>query len=78
MRKIDKFLAKLDGDIRRKIFETLEKIKAGNFSNLNLKKLQGSADAYRVRVGRIRIKFFMNANDIKINEIDFRSDTTYR
>ena len=77
MRKIDKFLLKLRRDVRLKILATLEQIQAGDFSGLDMKKLKGASDQYRVRVGRIRIKFVMNTSGTAVYDIDFRNDTTY-
>ncbi len=77
MRKIDKFLAKLPKDLRTKILAILKQMSAGDFSSLNLKKLKDRPDEYRVRVGRIRIKFYMNEDGIKVYDIQYRNDNTY-
>ena len=77
MNRIDKFLAKLTRELRLKILAVAEQILHGNFTGLNLKKLSGAEDQYRVRVGRIRIKFTMNKAGINIYYIGHRDDTTY-
>lgn len=77
MHKIDKFLAKLAREQRLKVLAAAEQILRGNFTGLNLKKLGGVADHYRVRVGRIRIKFTMSKDGINIYHIGYRDDTTY-
>ncbi len=78
MHKIDKFLARLDADRRQKVLAVVERIKNRNFSGLNIRKLQGSTETYRIRVGRIRIKFVINESDVHIFSIDNRGDNTYR
>ena len=77
MHKIDKFLAKLSREHRLKVLVASEHIQRGDFEGLNLKKLGGASDHYRVRVGRVRIKFTMNRGGINIYDIGFRGDTTY-
>lgn len=78
MHKIDKFLARLDADRRQKVLSIIERISKGDFVGLDTRKLKGSSDIYRVRIGRVRIKFVMNASGIRILNIDNRSDNTYR
>ncbi len=78
MHKIDKFLARLDADRRQKVLGIVERIKKGDFSGLDMRKLQGSSDVYRVRIGRVRIKFIMDASGIRIFSIDNRGENTYR
>lgn len=77
MHKIDKFLAKLTREQRLKILSVAEQILGGDFTGLNLKKLGGAEDEYRIRVGRIRIKFTMNKAGINIYYVGYRDDTTY-
>jgi mRNA-degrading endonuclease RelE of RelBE toxin-antitoxin system len=77
MHRIDKFLAKLDTERRQKVLDAVERIKARNFTGLNMKKLGGFVDEYRVRVGRVRIMFMMNDAEVRIYDIDNKSDHTY-
>ncbi len=77
MRRIDKFLAKLDNENRDKIFSILIRVRAGNFENLNLKKLSGYESRYRVRVGRYRILFETNNGAVQIIDVDKKNDNTY-
>ena len=62
---------------RQKLKDILNKIKTGNLTGLDLKKLQGREDIFRVRKGKIRIIFCKKINSIKILSIERRSDTTY-
>lgn len=77
MHKIDKFLARLDANRRQKVLTVIERINKGNFAGLDMRKLRGSSDIYRIRIGRVRIKFTMNTSGIRIFNIDNRSDNTY-
>jgi mRNA-degrading endonuclease RelE of RelBE toxin-antitoxin system len=78
MHKIDKFLARLDAATRQKVLSIVERISSGDFSGLDMRKLKGSSDIYRVRLGKVRIKFVMNASGIRIFSIDKRGESTYR
>lgn len=77
MDKIEKALQKLNQEERQKLKDILNKIKTGNLAELDLKKLQGREDIFRVRKGKMRIIFCKTRNSIKILSIERRSDTTY-
>ena len=77
MNKLDKFLFKLDKKIREVVKRVISLIISGDFSMLDMKKLKGSQNRYRVRVGRIRIIFEQTENGNKIQDISFRDDNTY-
>lgn len=57
MNKLDKFLSKLDKKTRLIVEEIVLLIIENNLAMLDLKKLKGSKDLFRVRVGKIRIIF---------------------
>ena len=78
MHKIDKFLKKLTRYDRAEIEKVLEKISIRDFSTLDLKKMQGERNLYRIRKGNIRIIFSLSANQIRIQSIQFRNEQTYR
>jgi mRNA-degrading endonuclease RelE of RelBE toxin-antitoxin system len=77
MNKLDKFLYKLDKKTRDIAGKAIVLILSGDFSMLDLKKLKGSENRYRVRVGRVRIIFDKTNNGNKIQDISFRNDNTY-
>ena len=77
MRKLDKFIAQLSRELALKVLAALRQIQNGDFTGLNLKKLSGMSDHYRVRIGRIRIKFTMSKNTVHIYYVGYRGDTTY-
>ena len=78
MHKIDKFLARLDVKLRQKVLAIAERIKNGDFVGLDMRKLKGLSNIYRVRVGRVRIVFAMDASGIRVLNIDNRAEDTYR
>lgn len=77
--RIRKFLQRLDEKRRSAIAEVIARMEAGDFSGLDIIKLGGAENEYRVRIGKVRIRFFMNANkQAVITNVDWRGDTTYR
>lgn len=79
MDKISKALKKLTDKEIRLTKELLFKIQAKDFTNLDLKKLRGYKNIFRVRKGKIRIIFRIDdLNEVIILAIERRTDTTYR
>ncbi|OGG94532.1 hypothetical protein A3G63_01100 [Candidatus Kaiserbacteria bacterium RIFCSPLOWO2_12_FULL_52_8] len=78
MHKIDKFLARLDANQRKKVLAIVERLDRSDLTGLDVRKLQGFPGLYRVRVGRIRVKFVMDISGIRILSIGHRSESTYR
>ncbi len=78
MDKIGKALQKLTAEEREIVKDILIKLKSQQFQSLNLKKLKGRNDIFRVRKGKIRIIYRTGPVDqISILSIERRSDTTY-
>ena len=79
MDKISKAFKKLTEKERNKIKQILQKINSGDFKNLDIKKLKGRDDIFRVRYGKIRIIYRMDENkNIFILIIEHRSEKTYK
>lgn len=78
MDKIRKALNKLNSKEKQKFKEILAQIKTGNFQGLDLKKLKGRNDIFRVRKGNMRIIFRKTVNSIKILTLERRSSKTYK
>lgn len=78
MNKIEKFLAKLDSHKRLFVLELMYRIKSGDLSNLNIKKLEGHDNLFRLKKGYFRIIFSKNSDEINIVSVDKRSEKTYR
>lgn len=78
MDKIAKALNKLSPRERKIVREILESLQSDNFKDLNIKKLKGYSDIFRVRKGKIRIIYrWLKTNDIYILAIERRTDVTY-
>ncbi len=78
MDKLQKALAKLSDKEAALVEEILLRVKARNFLGLNLVKLKGNKDLFRVKAGRIRVIFSMNFEGVKLLEVGYRSEKTYR
>ena len=57
MDKIQKLLNSLSNKEKLKIKEILLKIKSKNLESLDIKKLKGREDIFRIRKGKLRIIF---------------------
>lgn len=78
MDKMEKALRKFSDKERRKIKKILEQILNSNFIGLDIKKLKGRDDIYRIRKGNLRIIYRLdNDRKIYILAIERRSNTTY-
>lgn len=78
MDKISKFIASLSAKDQQSIIEVIAKIHTGDTSNLDIKKLQGYPDLFRVRIGKYRIICrFHKEYGFVIVEVKLRNDTTY-
>ena len=77
MDKIRKALNKLFDKERDSIRIILEKLHSGNTQGLNISKLKGHDDIFRIRKGKLRIIFRIEMGTIYLLKIDRRDDTTY-
>lgn len=78
MDKIKKALQRLSDKERESVKLILTKLSAGSFQGLDLVKLKGRKDIFRVRSGRLRIIFRMQGKVIFVLAIERRSENTYR
>jgi mRNA-degrading endonuclease RelE of RelBE toxin-antitoxin system len=78
MDKISKAIKKLSAKDAVKISEIIEMLISGNFNKLDIKKLKGFDDIFRVKKGSIRIIFKKEESDVKILSIGTRNDKTYK
>ena len=77
MDKIDKALNKLSEKERQKLKEILFQIAKGAFYGLDVKKLKGRKDVFRVRKASIRIIFRRLDHSIKVLTVERRTSKTY-
>jgi mRNA-degrading endonuclease RelE of RelBE toxin-antitoxin system len=79
MDKIKKVLEKLTAKERKKIKGILIEIKNHRFKGLDIKKLKGRDDIFRVRKGQIRVVYRIDEKGgVFILTIERRNDTTYK
>ncbi len=77
MDKIAKVLKKLASGEKEIVKAILVKINCHDFNGLDIKKLKGRQDIYRVRKGKIRIIYHVKDNKITILTLERRNDNTY-
>ncbi len=78
MRKLEKFLKKLTPKEREAVVLLLEGIISRQWEQLDLKRLTGHKDVYRVRKGNTRIIFLDEGGEIRILSIGRKNERTYR
>jgi len=78
MDRIQKSLKRLRAKEREFVKNILERLEAGDVTGLDLQKLSGSKDVYRVRKGDLRIIFLRKEKIIFVLAIERRSEKTYR
>jgi mRNA-degrading endonuclease RelE of RelBE toxin-antitoxin system len=76
--KIEKFLKKLSLKERNSAQYIIEKILLDSTHDLDVKKLKGEQNFFRVRKGSIRIIFFKDSADTWIVFIGRRDENTYK
>ncbi|MFY9492928.1 MAG: type II toxin-antitoxin system RelE/ParE family toxin [Minisyncoccia bacterium] len=78
MDKISKALQKLSAGEREKVRLVLTVLKSGETASLDIKKLKGRSDIFRVRKGKVRIIYKIAENRVVfILAIERRNDNTY-
>lgn len=79
MNVLRKAIAKLTVKDRKLVTEAIEKITTRSFEGLNIEKLKGTDNAFRVRKGDFRILYYLkDNNEPMIVAIERRSEDTYR
>ncbi len=78
MDKNQKFIKRLSKKEFAVLQSVLQQIEDKETTNLDIKKLTGHPDIFRVRVGTIRIIFISNRDTNEILDIGRRNEQTYR
>jgi len=79
MDKIDKALLKLTKNQRSQIYEKFSLVCLGSTKGLNIKKMKGHSDLYRLRVGNVRLIYrHSNRQEPIVVFIGKRDDQTYK
>jgi mRNA-degrading endonuclease RelE of RelBE toxin-antitoxin system len=77
MDAIEKALNKFSSNERGWVKDILQKLKTGKLEGLNVKKLKGRDDIFRVRKGDIRIVYRIENKDVFVLLIERKSERTY-
>jgi mRNA-degrading endonuclease RelE of RelBE toxin-antitoxin system len=78
MDKIEKALRRLSEKERSWVKNVLVRLQAGAYTGLDIKKLKGRDDIFRVRKGNICVLYRVSNRHIFILAIERRSEKTYR
>ena len=78
MPDLKKLFSKFNKQERKVIESLIETIISLRWDNLDVKKLKGHQNIFRVRKGKIRIIFVKDNKDIFIVTIERRRETTYK
>lgn len=78
MDDIGKFLAKLTNEERDRVLSITSRLLKADTEGLDIKKLRGHGNVFRVRLGRVRIIYSVDASKVRIIRTAFRSEDTYR
>jgi len=79
MDEIQKVINKLSANERQKIKSILKRIAKNDFDDLDIKKLKGHSNIFRIRSGSLRIIFRRNNKDeVFVLAISRRSEKTYK
>jgi len=78
MDKIEKALVKLTEKERELIRSILQKLSQKKLTGLDVKRLKGYDDIFRIRKGDIRIIYQVRKEKIFILSVERRSESTYK
>lgn len=78
MPTLRKLLSKFNREDRVILEFLIEKIISLNWHGLDIKKLQGYNDIFRLRKGKLRIIFYKHKAGISVINIERRSEKTYK
>lgn len=78
MPTLKKLLSRFNKVDRESLEFLIEKIISLDWHDLDIKKLKGYQDVFRLRKGKLRIIFTKNKDIIRIIDMGHRSDNTYK
>ncbi|OGW84663.1 MAG: hypothetical protein A3C35_04265 [Omnitrophica bacterium RIFCSPHIGHO2_02_FULL_46_11] len=78
MDKLAKSLAKLSPKEQKQLDRILARLINLDWLGLDIVKLRGNDEVYRVRGGRLRVIFSYHGKQVKILQIERRPEKTYR
>ena len=77
MDRIQKFIQKLSKHQRQQILSMIEQIRKGDIQGMDMKKLQGRDQEFRIRKGDIRIILKRIEGGFDVTDIQWRGSKTY-
>lgn len=78
MDRLKKALAKLPKEHKANFDFIISRLLSGDFTGLQIAKIRGQKDVYRVKRGRLRVVFRIASREILIISVSLRSEKTYR
>ena len=78
MPTLKKLLSKFSREDRVILEYLIDRISSFSWDNLDIKKLKGYQDIFRLRKGKLRIIFIKTDKNISIINIERRKETTYK
>lgn len=78
MPSLKKLLSKFNKEEREIIEFLIEKIISLNWRDLDIKKLRGYQNIFRIRKGKIRIIFAKDKKEVSVIAIERRREDTYK
>ncbi len=78
MPNLKKLLSQFNKNERSALGFLIEKILSKNWHNLDIKKLKGHQDVFRLRRGNLRIIFIEDKNETRVISIECRNEKTYK
>jgi len=76
--KIDKQIEKLSDQEQQWVKKIFQKLKSGDTKHLDIKKLKGRDDIFRVRKGDVRVIYRRAEDSIFILTVERRNEDTYK
>jgi len=78
MDKVDKALKKLVPKEKERIKNIIKTLQSGHFDNLDVKKLKGREDIFRIRSDNLRIIYQIKDNLFFILKLGYKKENTYK
>ena len=78
MDKVDKVLNKLVPKEKERIKNIIKTLQSGHFDNLDVKKLKGREDIFRIRSDNLRIIYQIKDNLFFILKLGYKKENTYK
>ncbi len=78
MDKVDKALKKLVPKEKERIKNIIKALQSGYFDNLDIRKLKGREDIFRIRSGNLRIIYQIRDNKVFILKLGYKKENTYK